>query len=366
MRGRHYRERTVPFSAGDGFALNLVHVRGEREPSRGPVLLIHGAGVRANIFRAPVPETIVDALIARGYDVWLENWRASIDLPPNHWTLDQAALHDHPQAVRKVVEETGAERIKAIVHCQGSTSFTMSAVAGLVPEVDTIVSNAVSLHPQVPRWSRIKLRLALPLLKLMTPYLNPAWGLSAPHLPAKLITWLVRRTHRECRNDVCRHVSFTYGSGFPALWNHENLDDETHEWLKHEFAHVPLRFFSQIARCVASGHLVAVEGYPALPGDFCAKPPRSQARFAFIAGQDNRCFLAASQVASYEYFDALRPGFHSLRVLPGYSHLDVFMGRNAARDTFPLILDELERRDEASPTPGGGSAAREEGRPPVG
>ena len=86
----------------------------------------------------------------RGYDVWLENWRASIDLAPNEWTLDQAAVHDHPDAVRKVVEETGADELKAVIHCQGSTSFMMSAVAGLVPEVKTIVTNAVIAAPGGP------------------------------------------------------------------------------------------------------------------------------------------------------------------------------------------------------------------------
>jgi hypothetical protein len=32
-----------------------------------------------------------------------------------------------------------------------------------------------------------------------------------------------------------------------------------------------------------------------------------------------------------------------VHVLPGYSHLDVFFGRHAARDVFPLIRAELER-----------------------
>jgi hypothetical protein len=27
--------------------------------------------------------------------------------------------------------------------------------------------------------------------------------------------------------------------------------------------------------------------------------------------------------------------------LPGYSHLDVFMGKNAARDVFPQMIKEL-------------------------
>ncbi len=47
------RTEVVPFTAGDGMPLNLHHVVGERPPTRGPVLLVHGAGVRADIFRAP-------------------------------------------------------------------------------------------------------------------------------------------------------------------------------------------------------------------------------------------------------------------------------------------------------------------------
>ena len=106
-------DEVIPFIAGDGRAGNVLHVvRSSAEgtspgaPGRGPVLLVHGAGVRANIFRAPVPVTIVDALLDDGFDVWLENWRASIDLRPSQWTLDQAAVFDHPAAVRTVLEHT--------------------------------------------------------------------------------------------------------------------------------------------------------------------------------------------------------------------------------------------------------------------
>jgi hypothetical protein len=136
--------RVVPFTAGDGLDCNLVNVRGEREPTREPVMLVHGAGVRSRIFQAPVQSSIVDALVDAGHDVWLENWRASIDLPPNEWDLDQAAIHDHPAAVRTIVRETGSPTLKALIHCQGSTSFLMSAAAGMVPEVTTIAS-----HPEM-------------------------------------------------------------------------------------------------------------------------------------------------------------------------------------------------------------------------
>src|SRR5436189_2320545 len=189
---RPYVEETIPFTAGDGLECNLIHVQSEKPPTRGPVILVHGAGVRANLFRAPVETTIVDALIDDGYDVWLENWRASIDLPPNEWTLDKAAVYDHPAAVKTVVEQTGSDEVKAIIHCQGSTSFMMSAVAGLVPQVSTVITNAVTLHPVIPRWSRVKIGYAIPLVSKVTDYLNPQWGMKAPGLTPKVLNGIVQ------------------------------------------------------------------------------------------------------------------------------------------------------------------------------
>ncbi len=338
-------ERVVPFQSGDGFQCNLLNIRGTTPPHRGPVLLVHGAGVRANIFRAPVQTTIVDYLVERGYDVWLENWRASIDFKPNAWTLDQAALHDHPCAVKTVVKETGCPELKAIIHCQGSTSFMMSAVAGLIPEVKVVVSNAVSLHTVVPVFSVLKLNIALPFISLVTPGLNPQWGLHAPTLPAKVISLMVALVHHECHNPVCKQVSFTYGSGFPALWRHENLNEPTHEWVKQEFAAVPVSFFQQMARCVRRGHLVSVTETGELPEDFTAGPPKTAARFSFFAGAKNLCFLPESQRRTHDFFNTHRKNYHSLHVLENYSHLDMFMGQSAARDVFPLMVAELEKQN---------------------
>lgn len=338
-----YIEHTIPFRSGDGLQCNLVNVKAKERPSKGPVLVVHGAGVRANIFRAPVETNFVDFLVQQGYDVWLENWRASIDIGPNEWDLDQAAIHDHPKAVETIVKETGYDEIKAVIHCQGSTSFMMSAVAGLVPQVKTIVSNAVSLHPVVPGWSKFKVNFALPLVSLGTRYLNPQWGNEAPGVFPKIIRTLVEATHHECNNGVCKQVSFTYGSGFPALWLHENLNDATHEWLRNEFAEVPIRFFNHIKKCIKKGYLVSYQRDMQLPEDFVSIPSKTNARFAFLSGKENLCFLPESQVRTYEYFDKTEPGRHALHLLPDYSHLDVFMGKNAAQDIFPIISEELER-----------------------
>ena len=173
--------------------------------------------------------------------------------------------------------------------------------------------------------------------------MNPQWGLDAPTIPAKLISLVVSLTHHECDNPVCKLVSFTYGIGFPTLWRHENLNSETHEWVKQEFAAVPGTFFDQIARSANKGYLVSVDGLRGLPADFVSQSPETDARFAFIAGEMNRCFLSVSQEKTFDFFEEQRKDYHSLRIIPRYGHLDIFMGKDAVRDTFPIILEDLER-----------------------
>ena len=333
-------DRVVPYTAGDGLPNTLVNVRGEAEPTRGPVILVHGAGVRGEIFRAPVRRTLVDALVESGYDVWLENWRASINVPRNLWDLDQAAKFDHPSAVRKVLDETGTDSLQAIIHCQGSTSFTMSVLAGLVPEVRTVISNAVSLHPVIPAVSKLKMRAMLPVTRPVLDYLDPRWGDNPPNLPAKALNALITTLHRECDNNVCRWTSFTYGIGFPTLWRHENLNEATHDWMRHEFGAVPRTFFAQMLRSLDAGNLVSLGEVPGLPRDFAADP-QTDARFALFAGERNRCFLPVSQTRTHHYLEQ-RGLRSSLHVIPEYGHLDIFMGEHAAEDVFPLMLRELD------------------------
>ena len=339
---RGQRTEVIPFTAGDGLPLTVLHVTRTdgREPTRGPVLLVHGSGVRAESFRPPQPRTLVDALLDDGFDVWLVNWRASIDHRPVAWTLDDAAAYDHPAVVRLILASTGAATLKAFVHCQGSTSFFMSALSGLVPEVTTIVSNAVSLHPVLPAWSRVKIGALSPAIRRLTPVLSPRWGYHSEGAFSRGLRLVVRATHPECDNAVCNMVSFVYGSGHPALWSHRNLDDATHEWLRGEFAAAPMSFFWQMRACVRAGHLVRTGDVPQIAEDLLG-PPRTDARFVLLAGADNRCFLPASQQRSFDHFERHSPDRHTLHVLPGYGHLDLIFGSRAAQDVHPLIVDEL-------------------------
>jgi hypothetical protein len=342
------RRRILAFDAGDPehTQLTLHHLRGRREPWLGPLLMIPGAGVRPNLFYGgPRRPTVAEAMLDAGYDVWVEGWRASIDMPPNSYTLDQAAVYDHPAAVRRVLAETGASTLKAVIHCQGSTSFTVAAVAGLVPEVTTIVSNAVSLHVNVPFPSLLKGVSFVGPSRLRLSGLDAQWAVCSP---SAIATAFARLAHLirggDCDNRVCQFANYLYGAGSDLLWRHGNLDDDTHEWVAREFGYYPFSLLAQLSRSERAGYLVPSGEFPDLiPSSLVADAPRTDARWSFLAGARNRVFLPVSQRRSFEFFDGFRPGFHSFHELPGYTHLDVMFGRNAHRDVFPLIVSELAR-----------------------
>jgi hypothetical protein len=325
------------FEARDGFPCNLLRAGDPADSTKGPVLLVHGAGVRGNIFNPPNEQNLVQVLKQEGYDVWLENWRGSIECRQNEWDLDIVADNDHPAAVEEVCRITGSTSVKAVIHCQGSTSFMISAVKGLVPQVKTIVTNAVSLHPVVPEYSKFKLNYFVPVVKYITNYLNPHWGDEAPDFTAKLFRSIVQLTHHEKDTTVGKMVSFTYGAGHPALWELSNLTENTKEWIRNEFGSVPITFFEHIRKCVDKGVLVSKKGNTS----YARTTPATNARMVFLAGKLNKCFSSQSQQQSYNYFNALQPKYHTIYEYDTYSHLDVFLGKNAHKDIFPTIVKEL-------------------------
>ena len=345
LPGRPTLERRIlPFDAGDGCEINLHHLRARDErPSRGPVLLIGGLAMRANSFYdTPSRASLVDALVADGHDVWVENWRTSIDLPAQDYTLDRAAVYDHPAAIRKIREETGCERLDAVAHCMGSASLTMSVLAGLVPELRRIVSSAVSLHIELDERSRRRIRWLVPPMSIFIRGFDPQWAARAPSaLAAGLARW-ARFAGRDYPDPLTAATTYFYGGQPEALWRRDNVDAETLAWLTREFGYAPLSFFRQMGRSAERGYLVPVEGLSELEDDLIAASPPQGTSFTFVAGLGNRFFLPRGQRRTWEHFEDKQPGAHSIVELEGFSHLDVLVGRRAGREVFPRILEALD------------------------
>jgi poly(3-hydroxyalkanoate) synthetase len=176
------RFETYEFPAKDGRILNLKHLAPAVQTVKEPVLLVAGTGTRANIFNPPT-ENLLKVLSSKGFDVWVLNWRSSIDLPAVKYTLDDAAVLDMPKAVQAVKDRTEADSIKAIIHCQGSCAFMMAITAGLIKDVSLVISNSSALHPVMPWQARLKLPIAVAFLNFeKVSGINPQWGLHAPRL----------------------------------------------------------------------------------------------------------------------------------------------------------------------------------------
>ena len=140
-----------------------VHIRLTRYQggSKGPVILAHGLGVSSKIFSMDTIETnALEFLFERGYDVWLLDFRASVDLPTakTQFSADDIAKYDFPAAVDKVLELTGADDVQFLVHCFGATAWTIALLGGFLDpaKVRSTVVSQVSTDMVVPLATKIK------------------------------------------------------------------------------------------------------------------------------------------------------------------------------------------------------------------
>ncbi|HZY43240.1 MAG TPA: GMC family oxidoreductase N-terminal domain-containing protein, partial [Anaerolineae bacterium] len=134
------------FKTEDNLQLRLTRYQGG---SKGPVILAHGGAVSSLIYSTDLIETnLTEYLYAHGYDVWLLDYRASIELPyaTALYTGDDIALYDWPAAVQKVLERTGASSVQAVTHCYGAITFNMAMQAGL-QGVRSAVCSQIGSHP---------------------------------------------------------------------------------------------------------------------------------------------------------------------------------------------------------------------------
>lgn len=309
--------------------------------SKGPVILSHGLGVSSSIFSTDTIENnLLEYLFAHGYDVWLLDYRASIDLPAanTEFSADEIALYDYPAVVAKVLEVTGARDVQMVAHCFGAVTLCMSMLAGL-QGVRSILFSQIATHVIAPQAGKIKAGLYLPsvLEKFKVGSLT-AYADTTENWQQKLLDFSLKFANvfnDQCQSAVCHRISFLYGQ----LYEHAQLNQMTHDNLHEMFGLANIKSFEHLALMVRTGHIVNAEGKESyLPHlDRLALP------ITFIHGELNQCFLPISTSTAFQLLQEKNGvSLYQRYVIPNYGHIDCIFGKNAVKDVYPYILNHLE------------------------
>ncbi len=345
---------------------------------KGPVILAPGFAMTALSYGMLTnSKSFLTALLDADYDVWLFDNRSSPISPVDAtqtFTLDQIVDYDWPAAVATVQAQTGAASVQIMGHCVGAMTAQMAVLAGRIGNVRQMILSQLTVHP-VPNWfnqmkadTRIASSLAnglpAPLLHLVgsadpdivkflsgLPVIDavsrivPAGSESAAEQAATSIAaWRAPFAGEQpCYSPTCHRIFGIYG---PILL-HANLNEATHTGLRSVFGAISTHPFEQLGLIMQRGHAVRADGADTyLPGYANVDFP-----IHMIHGALNQEFLPDTTWRTQKWLRTVLPtraDEFTRTLIPGYAHLDCFIGRRAHLDVFPALINMLDKRNTST------------------
>jgi cholesterol oxidase len=331
--------------ASDGCQLKLYRYCAEPAGGRPPVIVAPGYSVLAQSFAIDTTkQNMVEYLHDNGYDVWLFAYRASPDSGSSttDFTMDDIARRDWPAAVQHVRAVTGQD-VQVVAHCVASMTVLMALLEG-TEGVRSAICSQTSLHPVVGWMNDFKADtgLAQNLRRL-----NPApFGMDFKKVNLVSSTKQSDRTldvalwtlpvpdGEACTSPVCRRVFALWGPSY----THDQLNRETHIAMREMFGEVSTKAIEQMSDITAAGKVIDADGNDSyLPNVANLTMP-----IDFVAGSKNLIFLPESSQRTFDWLVAHNgQELYTRHVFEGYAHMDLWIGKDAARDIYPYILDRL-------------------------
>ncbi|HEY6491688.1 MAG TPA: GMC oxidoreductase [Trebonia sp.] len=325
---------------GDDAFLRLTRYRAG---DKGPVMLAAGFGMSSHSFLTPtIQQNLTEFLAECGYDVWLFDYRAGIDLPSagTEFTVDDIARVDWPVAVGKVLEETSRDDLMAFGHCVGSVSLQMAVLGGL-QGISTAVCAQFPMHPASSVFNMVKAHLhtADVLGTLGADGVAPDNKRSARDEMLDIaLRALPMPAEERCDQAVCRWINAVYG----CTHRHAQLNDATHDAINEMFGFGNIETMEHLSLMLRKGHAVTHTGGM----DYFDHPERmAGTRLLLLQGMRNYIFHPVGTFRTWRWLRSQNPrGDYERKELPGYAHLDAIVGDRAATDVYPFIAEFLDRR----------------------
>jgi alpha-beta hydrolase superfamily lysophospholipase len=347
----------IPFEASDGTELGLCRVVADAPADRNgtarpAVLVLHGLTTSADMFVLPETRNLVDALLDAGYEPWLLDWRGSCRLPHNEgrvrYTFDDVALYDIPETVSYIRGRIGKRRLFVVAHCVGALSLSLSMAGGLVPGLAGVVAQGVFMTPKVSGKTRLRLHFGGEFLRSRWAHVPIDFTKVGLRSRYTAVFALASLSADDCDDPTCQVLHSAWGTG-ASLYIHENLHKTTHNRLAELFGTLPTWFLPHLRR-MELAHTVmrwnpADHRYGLLPENALDSADRIDCPVLLLAGSDNGIWLDSNELC-YDILSSRHPELDiRYTEIPGYGHLDTFIGRGAALDVFGHIvkfLDELQ------------------------
>ncbi|ERS98737.1 hypothetical protein HMPREF1624_05525 [Sporothrix schenckii ATCC 58251] len=322
------------------------------------VLFVPGASVDHQIFALPtIPFNTVNYFTRAGYRVFVMVPRiGQLTLANNSWTTYDARL-DIRAAFERIRAEYGDRKVYTVAHCMGSVALATGLLDGTIP-ADWLLGLACSQVFMNPIWNAANMMKALTATKgpfaLDRIYRAVAgsWFDCGTRPDDALVQRLLNQAlrfmpttqRRElCSSAVCHRISLVYG----RCWNHANLNEATHRQMDRFFGGINMTMLRLLMLQGSQGHVMTNgPAYDVLTTpDNVHKHLRGLPIFQFVGG-DNAVLSPRATEKTYEILCdtfGTANGHYRRHVIPGYGHLDCWMGRRAWKDVYPVLRAEVDR-----------------------
>ncbi|OAA58964.1 glucose-methanol-choline oxidoreductase [Niveomyces insectorum RCEF 264] len=339
------------------------------------LFFIPGASVDHQIYALPtIPFNTVNYFNRAGYRVFVCVLRiGQLMIAENNWTTFDARLDIRAALERIRSEYCGGggggggiggnvvpSKVYTVAHCMGSVALATGLLDGTIP-ADWLLGLSCSQVFMNPIWNTMNMLKALagPVpMDTLYKALAGTWFNCSTSPDDALVQRALNQALRLlpdarkelCNNAACHRISLVFG----RCWNHGNLNEATHRQIDRFFGGVNMTMLHLLMLQGSQGHVMS--NGPLF--EVLTTPANVQARlrglpvFLFVGG-DNAVLSPRATEKTYEIlcdtFGSAGPaGFqegveYRRRVIPGYGHLDCWMGRNAWKDVYPVLRAEVDR-----------------------
>jgi pimeloyl-ACP methyl ester carboxylesterase len=323
------------------------------------IMMIHDVAVDHQMYALPsIQMNAVDYFTWAGYRVFIPVHRVGIRRAAHQWTVYDSRL-DIKASLEYVREHYGEQQIYVIAHGLGSVALSCGLLDGKIPSewIIGVTSSQTFMNPLPQHGAYLPRVLKMEIERLYQHLAGYWFNFAAGRndgITHSFIDQLLRcrpdNSEEACNNATCHRLSAVLG----RPWNHRNLNELTHRNIDRFVGGISLNTLRHFDKMAADGR-VNTGG----PSYDCLVRPDTIARLKgipifLIAGQDNAVIPTESSEMSYntlvDHFkleelheDSSDVPMYRFKIIPGYGHLDCWMGENAWRDVYPIVRKEVDR-----------------------